>query len=543
MLSINEIFPAIQGEGTLTGTPQVFIRLSGCNFLCSYCFGVLPGRRIPRIITSEGTNKKIFDVNVGDRLLTFDESNQMVETEVTNVYNRKVDEWYRIRINGKLYFVTPEHPFFTTRGLVKTEDLQIGDMVLHATFKDKLSFKMLNDKNPMKNSDVSKKRRDNTDYVSAGRKHSDTIRKQKEKGIYISTWDKLTNEKKEELRKMRSDRMTGNKNLNYIGDRDNCNELHRQIKKQLITECAWCGEKNKSLYVHHKDGNSKNDSKDNLVVICSLCHNKHHKRGYNFWLNERSDDKTIKNKHTLEIIKARNGLEVEEIKYFNRNHYTNRPYWKPKPLEVYNISCEPYNSYLVDYMWVHNCDTSHSWTDIGREMSVQEVIEEVEKYGFDSVCITGGEPTLQKDSATLCRELQKYGYFVSVQTNGGLWTSLLEIADKVCMDMKKPFINIDGKLKYSNLSYISSLDCNDEVKVLVGGREDLDYAHLVNDIASKRVVTTIFQIENNVYQDTREDLIEKYKDLASIIIDDNFKYPYKILPQLHVLIWGNERRR
>ena len=111
------------------------------------------------------------------------------------------------------------------------------------------------------------------------------------------------------------------------------------------------------------------------------------------------------------------------------------------------------------------------------------------------------------------------------------------------MDMKKPFINIDGKLKYSNLSYISSLDCNDEVKVLVGGKEDLDYAHLVNDIASKQVVTTIFQIENNVNQDSQRDLIKKYKDIANIIIRDNFKYPYKILPQLHVLIWGNERRK
>jgi len=189
------------------------------------------------------------------------------------------------------------------------------------------------------------------------------------------------------------------------------------------------------------------------------------------------------------------------------------------------------------------CDSRYTWGNNGNQMGVREVIEEVKKYGFDSVCITGGEPTLQKDSVVLCYELQKYGYFVSVQTNGGLWTPLLEIADKVCMDMKKPFINIDGKLKYSNLSYISSLDCNDEVKVLVGGKEDLDYAHLVNDIASKQVVTTIFQIENNVNQDSQRDLIKKYKDIANIIIRDNFKYPYKILPQLHVLIWGNERRK
>ena len=29
--SIKEIFPTIQGEGSLCGTPSVFVRMSGCN--------------------------------------------------------------------------------------------------------------------------------------------------------------------------------------------------------------------------------------------------------------------------------------------------------------------------------------------------------------------------------------------------------------------------------------------------------------------------------------------------------------------------------
>ena len=36
-LYVHEIFPAFQGEGTLVGVPQVFVRLSGCNLRCSYC--------------------------------------------------------------------------------------------------------------------------------------------------------------------------------------------------------------------------------------------------------------------------------------------------------------------------------------------------------------------------------------------------------------------------------------------------------------------------------------------------------------------------
>lgn len=36
-MRINEIFYSLQGEGFFTGTPAVFIRLSGCNLQCPFC--------------------------------------------------------------------------------------------------------------------------------------------------------------------------------------------------------------------------------------------------------------------------------------------------------------------------------------------------------------------------------------------------------------------------------------------------------------------------------------------------------------------------
>jgi 7-carboxy-7-deazaguanine synthase len=37
VLQLAEIFYSIQGEGTWTGTPAVFVRLAGCNLACDFC--------------------------------------------------------------------------------------------------------------------------------------------------------------------------------------------------------------------------------------------------------------------------------------------------------------------------------------------------------------------------------------------------------------------------------------------------------------------------------------------------------------------------
>lgn len=36
-MRVNEIFYSLQGEGAYTGTPAIFIRLSGCNLRCDFC--------------------------------------------------------------------------------------------------------------------------------------------------------------------------------------------------------------------------------------------------------------------------------------------------------------------------------------------------------------------------------------------------------------------------------------------------------------------------------------------------------------------------
>jgi len=54
-LSVQEIFPTLQGEGPYTGVPSVFIRLGGCNLACSFCdteFESFETRRVDDILST-----------------------------------------------------------------------------------------------------------------------------------------------------------------------------------------------------------------------------------------------------------------------------------------------------------------------------------------------------------------------------------------------------------------------------------------------------------------------------------------------------------
>ena len=60
---------------------------------------------------------------------------------------------------------------------------------------------------------------------------------------------------------------------------------------------------------------------------------------------------------------------------------------------------------------------------------------------LDGVCITGGEPTLQKDLADFIRKIRALGYAVKLDTNGtnpAVLQSLLDegLLDYVAMDIK-----------------------------------------------------------------------------------------------------------
>src|SRR5206468_8919603 len=83
------------------------------------------------------------------------------------------------------------------------------------------------------------------------------------------------------------------------------------------------------------------------------------------------------------------------------------------------------------------------------------------------------EPMLQREVHQLFRQLLDRGYTACVETGGHI--PLHEVDPRVhkIMDLKCPSSGMTSRNDYSN---ISCLTRNDEVKFVVGDREDFDWA-------------------------------------------------------------------
>ena len=118
------------------------------------------------------------------------------------------------------------------------------------------------------------------------------------------------------------------------------------------------------------------------------------------------------------------------------------------------------------------CDTAYA-REGGTEMSLEEICRSVDDYRLEYVCITGGEPLLQKETSLLAIELLYRGYTVSLETNGTFDTSGLHEDIIRIIDIKCPGSGEHGKTFHRN---ISKRIQNAEFKFVITDRADFDYA-------------------------------------------------------------------
>lgn len=118
------------------------------------------------------------------------------------------------------------------------------------------------------------------------------------------------------------------------------------------------------------------------------------------------------------------------------------------------------------------CDTPEALeVSCGKEMSVSDILAELQKLGNQIVCLTGGEPLLQ-DCTELLTTLSVNGYNVVVETNGSQSIRPYRHIHGVSfvVDVKSPSTGENSKMLEENYSLMRR---GDFVKFVVDTKEDV----------------------------------------------------------------------
>jgi 7-carboxy-7-deazaguanine synthase len=230
------------------------------------------------------------------------------------------------------------------------------------------------------------------------------------------------------------------------------------------------------------------------------------------------------------------------------------------------------------------CDYKCVWCDSPYAV-LPEYVRQSERLSVDEICVkigqlpkgpkwvtlSGGNPTLH-DLGTLVRKLHTIFYFgVTVETQGTLFKEWLNLVDELTVSPKPPSSGMSQSLGTLRQFLQSVRAPSVNLKVVVFDLKDLDYAKTIHqefpqypfylscgnypeeavgwsqafDI-NDRVVSKLHDGSkgtNGPKPDTNQDRARRFRWLAEAVASDPIFSDVRILPQLHVIAWGNERGR
>lgn len=174
------------------------------------------------------------------------------------------------------------------------------------------------------------------------------------------------------------------------------------------------------------------------------------------------------------------------------------------------------------------CDTEYAFYE-GKELSLEEIFTKVKKYRCNLVELTGGEPLVQSESLELMKLLCDTGYEVLLETGGSLPIDNVDLRVKIIMDLKCPSSNMAKKNLYENISFLKK---SDEVKFVLGSREDYEWAKTIllqYDLQNKCDV--LFSV-----------VFGKLQPVTAVewILEDNLQIRFQL--QMHKFIWHPEQK-
>ncbi|MDA1274584.1 MAG: radical SAM protein [Verrucomicrobia bacterium] len=203
------------------------------------------------------------------------------------------------------------------------------------------------------------------------------------------------------------------------------------------------------------------------------------------------------------------------------------------------------------------CDTAYAFSE-GKRMALEDIQSRIREIAapfrqlsgiipVPIVELTGGEPMLQKNCLNLMKNLADDGFLVLIETSGAHDISGVDPRVRRIMDLKCPSSGETSRNRWENIAHLKS---NDEIKFVIGTREDYTWA---KDAITSRALASICpllaswvspltpsQRDKSLKQPPAEQTPISQQQLAECIIADSLPVRFQI--QAHKIIWPPSAR-
>ena len=173
------------------------------------------------------------------------------------------------------------------------------------------------------------------------------------------------------------------------------------------------------------------------------------------------------------------------------------------------------------------CDTAYAFHE-GKNLSFNEIIDEIKHFDTNFITVTGGEPLAQRSCYAFLDQLCDIGYDVSLETGGALSIKDVHEKVKIILDIKTPGSGESENNHWDNLLLIKPTD---EIKIVITDQNDYKWA--------KKVIQEkgLYLNSDILFSPSFGDL--EPSELAGWILKDNLKVRMQL--QLQKIIWGEKK--
>ena len=194
------------------------------------------------------------------------------------------------------------------------------------------------------------------------------------------------------------------------------------------------------------------------------------------------------------------------------------------------------------------CDTKYSWSvregGTWESLAPEAIAEQIHELGAHHVVLTGGEPMLQKDLASLAHILKDQGHHLTVETNTTIFRAgTIPLIDLWSLSPKLPSAGEDYLNHPVIAQFLATLRPDQQQWKFVL-RDDADEQRLRSlllryPLFAEARLPIILQPEGDAATPNYPAALER---LAERVRDPFWNtYAVRVLPQLHVIIWGRRR--